>query len=96
MNTITPVQSVPNSREHRELIPADSPLAPFIWINPGRMSGTPCFKDTRVPVQTLFDYLGAGDSLDDFLIGFPNVSRDHAVSVIHLASLGLLHGLRNL
>ncbi|MBI4603959.1 MAG: DUF433 domain-containing protein [Planctomycetes bacterium] len=74
----------------------DSPLAPYISVNPGRMSGTPCFGDTRVPVQTLFDYLGAGDALEEFLDGFPNVRREQAVAVIKLASMGLLQGLSNL
>lgn len=80
-------------RMPRELIPADSPLAPFIWMNPGRMSGAPCFRNTRVPVQTLFNYLSGGDSLEDFLRGFPNVDRNQAVAVIGLASRGLPQGL---
>ena len=84
------------TREERELIPPDSPLAPYISVNPGRLSGAPCFKDTRVPVQTLFDYLGAGDSLEEFLDGFPNVTRERAVAVIKLAGMGLLQGLSNL
>lgn len=96
MDTTASVEARRTLRQPRELIPADSPLSPFIWMNPGRMSGAPCFKDTRVPVQTLFDYLSAGDSLDEFLNGFPNVPREHAVAVIGLASLGLLQGLANL
>lgn len=40
------------------------------------MGGTPCFAGTRVPVQTLLDYLEAGDSIDDFLEGFPTVKRE--------------------
>ena len=46
------------------------------------MHGTPVFRGTRVPVQTLFDYIENGDSLDDFLEGFPTVSRDLAVQVL--------------
>ena len=84
------------AREERELIAPDSPLAPDISVNPGRMSGVPCFKDTRVPVQTLFDYLSAGDTLDEFLDGFPNVLREQAVRVLKLAGMGLLQGLSNL
>ncbi|MBI4603038.1 MAG: DUF433 domain-containing protein [Planctomycetes bacterium] len=86
----------PTSREERELIAPDSPLAPYVSVNPGRLSGAPCFKDTRVPVQTLFDYLGAGDSLDEFLDGFPNVKREDAVAVLKLARMALLQGLSNL
>ena len=44
--------------------------------------GTPVFRRTRVPVQTLFDYLENGESLDDFLEGFPTISRDLAVQVL--------------
>jgi len=46
------------------------------------MHGTPVFRGTRVPVQTLFDYLENGESLDDFLEGFPTVSRDLAIQVL--------------
>ena len=46
------------------------------------MHGTPVFRGTRVPVQTLFDYLENGEPLDDFLEGFPTVSRDLAIQVL--------------
>lgn len=46
------------------------------------MHGTPVFRGTRVPVETLFEYLEHGDSLDDFLEGFPTVSREMAVQVL--------------
>jgi uncharacterized protein (DUF433 family) len=46
------------------------------------LGGTPVFAATRVPVQTLFDYLEGGDSLDEFLDDFPAVSREHAVKVL--------------
>ena len=97
-DTLTTLSSTPTprAREERELIASDSPLAPYISVNPGRMSGAPCFKDTRVPAQTLFEYLGAGDTLEEFLDGFPNVKRDHAAAVIKLAGMGLLQGLGNL
>ena len=58
---------------------------PLIWSDPARMSGTPCFNGTRVPVKTLFDHLEAGDSLEVFLLDFPSVSRDHAQAVLKLA-----------
>ena len=51
--------------------------------DPEILGGTPVFSDTRVPVQTLIDYLKAGDSLDDFLDGFPSVSWDHLQFVKH-------------
>ncbi len=46
------------------------------------LGGTPVFAGTRVPVQTLFDYLEEGDTLDDFLDDFPAVSREHAIKVL--------------
>jgi uncharacterized protein (DUF433 family) len=50
--------------------------------DPEVMHGTPVFRGTRVPVKTLFDYLENGESLDDFLEGFPSVSRELAVLVL--------------
>jgi len=86
----------PVTRREGELISPDSPLAPYISVDPGRLHGEPCFKGTRVPVQTLFDYLSAGDSLAEFLDGFPPITREHAAAVIQLAANGLLEGLRRL
>ncbi len=58
---------------------------PLITVSPERLSGTPVFAGTRVPVQTLFDHLEAGDSLDVFLEDFPDVTREHAIAVLELA-----------
>jgi uncharacterized protein (DUF433 family) len=49
------------------------------------MGGTPVFAGTRVPVQTLLDYLEAGDSIDEFLEGFPSVSRQEVVDFLEEA-----------
>ena len=49
------------------------------------MGGTPVFARTRVPVQTLFEHLEAGDSIDDFLEGFPTVTREQVVAVLETA-----------
>jgi uncharacterized protein (DUF433 family) len=46
------------------------------------MGGTPVFAGTRVPVQTLLDYLEAGESIDDFLEGFPTVTRRHVIAFL--------------
>jgi uncharacterized protein (DUF433 family) len=54
------------------------------------LGGTPVFRGTRVPVQTLFDYLAGGESLEDFLEGFPTVSRELAVAALEAAKLLLL------
>ncbi|MXX12637.1 MAG: DUF433 domain-containing protein [Gemmatimonadetes bacterium] len=53
------------------------------------MSGLPVFKGTRVPVKNLFDYLAAGDNLDEFLCGFPSVSREQAVEALDMAQEAL-------
>jgi uncharacterized protein (DUF433 family) len=51
----------------------------------GILGGTPVFVGTRVPVGSLFDYLEAGDTLDEFLRQFPSVKRDQAVAALELA-----------
>ena len=63
---------------------------PLITRSSDRLSGTPVFAGTRVPVQTLIDYLEAGDPLQDFLEDFPSVSRGHAIAVLELAKYALL------
>ncbi len=55
---------------------------PLITSSQERLSGTPVFAGTRVPVQTLIDYLEAGDPLDSFLDDFPSVTREHAIAVL--------------
>lgn len=56
-----------------------------IEINQKVMGGTPVFRDTRVPVQTLLDYLEAGDSIIEFLRGFPSVSKDQVIAFLEEA-----------
>ena len=63
---------------------------PLITSSPARMGGTPVFAGTRVPVQTLFDYLEAGDPLREFLVDFPNVTQQHAVAVLELARMAAI------
>ncbi len=58
---------------------------PIVSTSPDIMGGTPVFSDTRVPVQTLFDYLKAGESIDDFLDGFPTVTREQVVGLLEAA-----------
>ena len=64
-----------------------------IWIHPDRVSGAPCFAKTRVPIQNLFDYLESGAPLEEFLIGFPPITRDQAIKVLELARTGLFDSL---
>lgn len=56
-----------------------------IHSTPDIMGGTPCLGTTRVPFQTLLDYLEAGDSLDEFLVDFPTVPREVAVAALQQA-----------
>ena len=58
---------------------------PLITISQDYLGGTPVFTGTRVPVQSLFDYVEGGDPLDKFLQDFPNVTREHAVAVLEMA-----------
>ena len=54
--------------------------SPVVCRTPGVMGGTPVFCGTRVPVQTLLDHLKAGDTIDEFLTGFPSVSREQVIA----------------
>ncbi len=62
----------------------------LITKNPDILGGTPVFRGTRVPIQTLFDYLEGGETLEDFLEGFPTVSREMAVAALEEAKHLLL------
>ena len=53
-----------------------------IHSDPEILAGTVVFVGTRVPVQSLFDHLEAGDSIGDFLEGFPSVSREQVIAVL--------------
>ena len=57
-------------------------MSDFIEVNPEKLSGAPVFKGTRVLVQSLFDYLEGGDSIDEFLSDFPTVSRTHVTGLL--------------
>ena len=57
----------------------------LISVDPQVQGGAPVFSGTRVPVKNLFDYLEAGDTLDEFLADFPSVAREVAVAVLEQA-----------
>lgn len=67
----------------------------IVKSDPAILGGTPVFVGTRVPVQTLFDHLEAGDSLDTFLDDFPSVTRDQAVTALELARDAVLSSARS-
>jgi uncharacterized protein (DUF433 family) len=58
-----------------------------IWTNPARMSGTPCFRGTRVPVQSLIDFLEGGETIDQFLVLYPSITRQQVLAVLGLADI---------
>ena len=61
-----------------------------ITTSPTVLGGTPVFAGTRVPVQTLFEYLEAGDDIDTFLADFPTVSREQVREVLELSKAALI------
>lgn len=65
-------------------------MAGVVSINPEIMHGMPCFTGTRVPVETLLDYIESGDTLDNFLQDFSTVSRDQAVQFLELGKAQLI------
>lgn len=63
---------------------------PVIVKDPEILGGTAAFRGTRVPVQAMFDYLEGGETLEEFLAGFPTVSREMALAVLEEAKHLLL------
>jgi uncharacterized protein (DUF433 family) len=57
----------------------------IITSSPDVMGGTPVFAGTRVPVQTLIDYIKGGESIDDFLDGFPTVTKEQVIAFLEEA-----------
>ena len=65
-------------------------LEEAVWVDPHRMSGTPCFRGSRLPVQQLFDWLDDGVSLDEFIEEF-HIDRAAAEVVLRTAGAQLCH-----
>jgi uncharacterized protein (DUF433 family) len=65
----------------------------LVWINRERVSGTPCFFGTRVPIKTLFDCLATDESLEQFLDDFEGVDREQAEAILEFAGSHLLNDL---
>lgn len=65
-------------------------LAGIVHSDADIMGGTPVFVGTRVPVESLFDHLKAGDSIDVFLDGFPSVKREQVLKVLELVEHEIL------
>jgi uncharacterized protein (DUF433 family) len=62
-------------------------LDELIWVDPERMSGEPCFRGTRVPVQALLDHIENGVLDEEFFDGFPSVTREQAARFLKLANI---------
>ena len=62
----------------------------LIEVNPNKMSGTPVFRDTRVPIQNLFDCIEEGETIDQFLDQFPTVTREQVNGILELSRERLL------
>ena len=82
---VTNIDAIDPKYPKGDLINPDHPLFGLIWINPSRVSGTPCFYGTRVPVSTLFNCVAAGETLDMFMDDFEGVTREQALAVMSLA-----------
>jgi len=61
-----------------------------IWVNPQRMSGAPCFRGTRVPIQSLIDFLEDGETIEEFIKLYPSISRYQVIAVLDFANSRLL------
>jgi uncharacterized protein (DUF433 family) len=90
---VTPERPLSAEDLEGDLIQPGHPLFGIIWVNPDRLHGAPCFAGTRVPIKNLFDYLGGGQPLSEFLVDFEGVTLSQAEAVIEMASLGLLEQL---
>lgn len=62
----------------------------IIQSDPEILGGTPVFTGTRVPIRSLFDHLEGGDSIDDFLEGFPSVRRDQVIALLEMSQSRVL------
>lgn len=67
-----------------------APKRPLITTSPEVLGGTPVFAGTRVPVQTLIEYLEGGETIDDFLEGFPTVTREQVIVFLEEAKARML------
>ena len=65
-------------------------IAGIVSVNAEVMHGTPCFAGTRLPVQSLLNFVEAGDTLDKFLQAFPRVTREQAIQFLEMAKERLL------
>jgi uncharacterized protein (DUF433 family) len=70
-------------------------ISAVVHSDPEILGGTPVFVGTRVPIQSLFDYLEGGETLDEFLHQFPSVRREQVLAALEMARDSLLAGARS-
>jgi uncharacterized protein (DUF433 family) len=70
-----------------------SPWYPYVWVDPERMGGEPCFRGTRLPVRILFEYLSDGSTLEEFIEAF-DAPRDMVEGVLRLTADEIERGVR--
>ena len=66
-------------------------LDEVVWVNPQRMSGAPCFRVTRVPVQSLIDFLEGGETIDQFVQLYQSITRQQVLTVLDFANDHILN-----
>ena len=71
-----------------------SPWFPFVSVDPERLGGEPVFRDTRVPVRVLFEYLEGGQTIVQFLEDFEGVTREQVAAVLRLAGKTVDSGIK--
>lgn len=71
-------------------------LRSVVHSDPEICRGTPVFRGTRVPVQSLFDYLEGGETIEEFLDQFPSVSKEHVLAALELARDSILARARSI
>ena len=83
---LAPQPDLTSESEEGEQISRLDPRAAFLSRNLERLGGALCFRGSRVPVESLFQHLAAGDTLDAFLEDFPGVSREAALFALQFAA----------
>ena len=83
--------SLPVTVYHKAVVTKQNcQLDEAVWVSPQRMSGAPCFRGTRVPVQSTIDLLEGGETIGDFLKLYPSDTRDQVFTVLEFANSQIL------
>lgn len=77
-----------------ERLSTTNPWYPFVSVDSERLGGEPVFRDTRVPIRVLFEYLEGGDSIEQFIDDFEGVTREQIAAVLRLAGTTVDRGIK--